>query len=212
MAVAMLLTLDETTKRLTWTARPDVVQGENEVTTVTVTWPASLAGWAKYLDFQTYNNFNVIVDGVTTAVQKVRVPYTDAYPLPVALVRAKISVVQAVAHGPSGEVFVSMSAEFPVTKIGIEGLAGIVPPVDTITTAEVDPETGHLILTRADLTTIDAGSVIGPIGPDGLPLEYDWDGTSLGVRVQGDAEYQYVDLKGAQGSSSTGTARSSAFG
>lgn len=90
MAVAMLLILDEATKRLTWTARPDVVQGENEVTTVTITWPTTMAAWTKYLDFQTHDNFNVVIDGTITAVQEVRVPYVDAYPLPVALARAKI--------------------------------------------------------------------------------------------------------------------------
>lgn len=31
------------------------------------------------------------------------------------------------------------------------------------------------------------------------PLEFDWDGTSLGVRLEGDTEYIYVDLKGDTG-------------
>jgi hypothetical protein len=34
---------------------------------------------------------------------------------------------------------------------------------------------------------------------DGKSLEFNWQGTSLGVRVEGQSEYQYVDLKGAKG-------------
>lgn len=63
-------------------------------------------------------------------------------------------------------MFVSAIAEFPVTKTGIEAYQGTIPAVDTVTTAAVD-ESGHLILTRADLTTVDAGSVVGPAGPQG---------------------------------------------
>ena len=34
---------------------------------------------------------------------------------------------------------------------------------------------------------------------DGKSLEFKWEGTSLGVRQEGQSEYQYVDLKGAKG-------------
>lgn len=37
-------------------------------------------------------------------------------------------------------------------------------------------------------------------GDDGLSLEFVWNGTQLGVRREGDLEYQYVDLKGEAGS------------
>lgn len=36
----------------------------------------------------------------------------------------------------------------------------------------------------------------GRQGIDGKRLEYDWQGTSLGVRIQGEAEFQYQDLIG----------------
>ena len=35
---------------------------------------------------------------------------------------------------------------------------------------------------------------------NGKNLEFHWDGTSLGVRVEGETEYIYVDLKGETGS------------
>lgn len=38
-----------------------------------------------------------------------------------------------------------------------------------------------------------------PRGNTGAALEYDWNGTELGVRVEGDASYQYVDLEGPTG-------------
>ena len=36
-------------------------------------------------------------------------------------------------------------------------------------------------------------------GDKGDGLQYDWDGTRLGVRVEGTEEYEYTDLKGEQG-------------
>lgn len=44
--------------------------------------------------------------------------------------------------------------------------------------------------------------VSGPPGGKGDPgpgLEFDWDGTSLGVKVEGDEEYEYQDLQGPAG-------------
>ncbi len=40
---------------------------------------------------------------------------------------------------------------------------------------------------------------MGPPGPQGKSLEFIWNGTQLGVRVEGDSAYQYVDLRGPQG-------------
>lgn len=39
----------------------------------------------------------------------------------------------------------------------------------------------------------------GQPGADGRSLEFVWDGTRLGVRVQGESTYQYAELKGADG-------------
>ena len=36
-------------------------------------------------------------------------------------------------------------------------------------------------------------------GENGKPLEFNWQGTSLGVRVEGTEEYVYIDLQGPQG-------------
>ena len=36
-------------------------------------------------------------------------------------------------------------------------------------------------------------------GPRGFDFEYNWDGTSLGIKHSDEAEYTYVDLKGDQG-------------
>lgn len=43
------------------------------------------------------------------------------------------------------------------------------------------------------------GSGVSLIGPQGDGLEYDWSGTQLGVRVEGDPSYSYVDLVGQTG-------------
>lgn len=39
----------------------------------------------------------------------------------------------------------------------------------------------------------------GGAGGSGKSLEFTWDGTKLGIRQEGDTEYEYVDLKGPQG-------------
>lgn len=39
----------------------------------------------------------------------------------------------------------------------------------------------------------------GETGPQGNSLEFTWDGTRLGIRVEGQSEYTYVDLEGPQG-------------
>lgn len=39
----------------------------------------------------------------------------------------------------------------------------------------------------------------GPEGPRGAAFDYTWDGTSLGVRVESDPDYSYVDLAGPPG-------------
>ena len=41
----------------------------------------------------------------------------------------------------------------------------------------------------------------GPAGADGKSLEFNWDGTQLGIRKEGESNYSYVDLKGQDGSS-----------
>lgn len=40
---------------------------------------------------------------------------------------------------------------------------------------------------------------IGPIGPTGKSIQYHWSGTQLGIRVEGETTYQYVNLIGPQG-------------
>lgn len=42
-----------------------------------------------------------------------------------------------------------------------------------------------------------------PTPEDGKSLEFKWNGTELGVRVEGDVDYQFVDVKGEKGDSIT---------
>lgn len=49
-------------------------------------------------------------------------------------------------------------------------------------------------------------SVGGSSGGDGKSVEFEWKGTELGLRQEGDPEYVYTDLKGATGAKgATGT-------
>lgn len=38
-----------------------------------------------------------------------------------------------------------------------------------------------------------------PTGADGKSLEYNWDGTKLGIRIEGETDFNYTDLKGSDG-------------
>lgn len=51
----------------------------------------------------------------------------------------------------------------------------------------------HIVLTKKD-GTIEEVDI-----EDGKSLEFNWRGTELGVRVEGQSEYQYVNLKGDKG-------------
>lgn len=44
----------------------------------------------------------------------------------------------------------------------------------------------------------------GPAGKDGKSLEYNWNGTKLGIRQEGETNYNYVDLRGPQGPAGSG--------
>lgn len=59
----------------------------------------------------------------------------------------------------------------------------------------VDKENG---VTTVTLTKKDGTQETVQI-EDGKSLEFNWEGTSLGVRVEGQSEYQYVNLQGAKG-------------
>ena len=41
--------------------------------------------------------------------------------------------------------------------------------------------------------------IVGPPGPKGDSLEFNWEGTNLGIRVEGEEEYEYRDLLGPEG-------------
>ena len=80
-------------------------------------------------------------------------------------------------------------------------------------------ENGELKITYTDGTSSIVGNVIGPQGEQGIQgekgesglngengksLEFDWNGTQLGIRLEGETDYTYVDLKGEVGNDGTG--------
>mgnify|MGYP004537323389 CR=1 FL=1 len=46
---------------------------------------------------------------------------------------------------------------------------------------------------------------------NGLPLEFNWDSTKLGIRVQGQTDYSYTDLKGSKGDTGAQGPKGKAF-
>ena len=90
-----------------------------------------------------------------------------------------------VPEGPQGET----------GEIGPEGPEG--PKGDTGDTGPEGPQGP-----KGDTGDTGPEGPVGPEGPKGdtgYGLEFDWDGTQLGVRVEGDASYEYEDLVGPAG-------------
>ena len=54
-------------------------------------------------------------------------------------------------------------------------------------------------LTTEQLSLLLETGIKGDKGDTGKNLEFSWDGTNLGIRQQGEANYQFVDLKGEPG-------------
>lgn len=79
-----------------------------------------------------------------------------------------------------------MNANFQLLKDHITNALGIAD----LTTEDLE-ELAELV------TQIQALAASGEL--DGTSLEYAWDGTRLGIKREGDAEYTYVDLRGATG-------------
>lgn len=75
------------------------------------------------------------------------------------------------------------------------GIAGI---SKTSTSGLVDTYT--ITYTDGNTSTFEVvNGAPGQDGTNGKSLEFNWDGTKLGVRQEGDSEYVFVDLKGADG-------------
>lgn len=71
--------------------------------------------------------------------------------------------------------------------------------VSIISTEKVD---GATTVTFSDGTSIIIND--GATGEKGKSLEFNWDGTKLGIRTEGDIAYTYIELKGDTGNSGIG--------
>ena len=154
-------------KTLSWAAaKPSIIFGEGGVTAVQITWPSSLSGWGKRIEIETTDDVSVLIDGTPTLTKKVPLAYVDGMALPAAVIAGRPKYIWACAT-LGDQTYKSGYLEMPATEHGIVPLSETAEPVDLISSAEVDSETGHLLITKTDLSVIDAGSVIGPQGPTG---------------------------------------------
>ena len=154
-------------KALSWAAaKPSIIFGEGGVTAVQITWPSSLSGWGKRIEIETTDDVSVLIDGTPTLTKKVPLAYVDGMALPAAVIAGRPKYIWACAT-LGDQTYKSGYLEMPATEHGIVPLSETAEPVDLISSAEVDSETGHLLITKTDLSVIDAGSVIGPQGATG---------------------------------------------
>lgn len=85
-----------------------------------------------------------------------------------------------------------------------DGLQEISEAVSTITTAVEQANTMDLDVSKSGkIATVELTKKDGTIKTvtlsDGTNLEFNWNGTSLGIKTDEDADYTYVDLQGVQG-------------
>ena len=86
------------------------------------------------------------------------------------------------------------------TKDSLIGLGAIKGAPCTITNVIENP---NEILVTFGWEDVNGGSksttITIPTGADGKSLEYEWDGTKLGIKVEGEDNFTYTDLKGEDG-------------
>ena len=84
---------------------------------------------------------------------------------------------------------------------GVKGDTGTAATVavGTVTTGEAGTDASVTNSGTSADAVFDFSIPKGDKGDTGNSIEYTWDGTELGIRVGGDAEYVYVDLKGDTG-------------
>lgn len=64
---------------------------------------------------------------------------------------------------------------------------------------DVREEEGKILLSwinNGDLSNPETVNILGPQGPEGEGLDFQWRGTELGIKKKSDTEYTYVDLQG----------------
>ena len=83
------------------------------------------------------------------------------------------------------------------TKDSLIGLGAVKGAPCTITNIIENPD--EIIVTfgwEGTDGSSQSSTITIPTGADGKSLEYEWDGTKLGVRVEGETNFTYTDLKG----------------
>ena len=84
-----------------------------------------------------------------------------------------------------------------------DGLNDIAEAVEGAGNLDIDVskvgDTATITITRQDETTKSVEIKDGKDGEDGADFEYNWVGTSLGVKTSEESDYQYVNLKGDTG-------------
>lgn len=94
---------------------------------------------------------------------------------------------------------VTDSTYIPTNSIGVtiyeSGDSGNVLPLPDKTTNQYE----ETLKMYNEIMNLGGSSGSGTVGIDGKSIEYTWLGTSLGIRQEGEQEYQLVDLKGERG-------------
>ncbi|QUH21067.1 hypothetical protein [Alkaliphilus sp. B6464] len=136
-----------------------------------------------------YNTKPIITDKDGNPISQYYNPDADQY-----------EAVEGIAGANKVVVFKSDGTE----NTGIS-LLPILDKLSQLTGTVIDEETRksnelqRIALYEQIQQMLDDGELKGDTGETGKGLEYDWQGTQLGVRVEGDTEYIYVDLRGEKG-------------
>ena len=87
--------------------------------------------------------------------------------------------------------------EFPILNDLIDDVSGLLDEIEG--KPEIQGYSAYQVwLNEGNIGTVD-DYLSSLIGQQGKSIEFNWEGKNLGVRIEGEEEYQYIDLQGERG-------------
>lgn len=136
-----------------------------------------------------YNTKEIVKDAEGNPISQYFNPDTDSYEP----VEGKAGANKVILYNEDGTVNDSLSLIPILDKLS--QLTGTVIDEETRKSNELQ----RIALYNQIFQMLQDGELKGDKGDIGKGLEFNWQGTQLGIRVEGDTEYIYVDLRGPEG-------------
>ena len=141
--------------------------------------------------------FNLTVDPSINA----ELEQDEEYPTKIALINAKLKEVEDAIDDCEAATEGAENVNISQSKSNHTISITTTDRNDTQTTETLTEPTASVskVDKTATITITDANGTTSASVKDGANFEYNWDGTSLGVKTDEESEYSYVDLEGPRG-------------